>query len=144
MVETREQPQQKDKVGMKTEGAREEQRKSLPKAMGPGHGATAWGGKRRALVPKLSDSSHHHCIFSFLQFRWTLFRLNSHREIISERGLFRDKYGAALLNSIDFSMKGCNISFMIWNRHLQICLGSETVGMRLYHPPANYTTLDKF
>jgi len=40
-VETRGQPQQRDKVGMKTEGAWEEQKKSLPKAMGLGHRTTA-------------------------------------------------------------------------------------------------------
>lgn len=45
MVETRGQPQQKGKVGMKTEGAREEQRKSLPKGLGLGHRTTARGGR---------------------------------------------------------------------------------------------------
>lgn len=45
MVETRGQPQQKDKVGMKTEGAWEEQEKSLPKGTGLGRRATARGGR---------------------------------------------------------------------------------------------------
>lgn len=61
-METRGQPQQKDKVGMKT-GAWEKQRKSLPKGMGLGHGYSMRG-KGRALVLKLSNSSHHHTAFS--------------------------------------------------------------------------------
>lgn len=56
-METRGQPQQKDKVGMKT-GAWEKQRKSLPKGMGLGHGYSMRG-KGRA-----SSSSHHHTAFS--------------------------------------------------------------------------------
>lgn len=47
MVETRGQPQQKDKVGMKTEGAWEEQGKSLPRGMSLGHRATARGGREK-------------------------------------------------------------------------------------------------
>jgi len=41
-------------------------------------------------------------------------------------------------------MKGCKTSFLVWKRGLKICLASETVGMRLYHPLANCITLDEF
>lgn len=80
--------------------------------------------------------------------------MNSHLEVISERGNFKRNMQPfltqnkntflAILHSIDFSMKGHTISFKIWNRGLKICLGSQTVGMHLYHPPVNCITLDEF
>lgn len=56
-METRGQPQQKEKVGMKT-GAWQKQRKSLPKGMGLGH-SYRMRGKGRALVPNLSIIALH-------------------------------------------------------------------------------------
>lgn len=123
-----------------------------------GSGTQSYGmrGKGRALVPKLSDSSRHHTVFSvsYNSAELWLFGLNGHLEVIPERGNFREKYAAistqknntflATLHSIDFPTKGCNTSFMIWSSGLKICLASETVGTHLYHPPANCITLAEF
>lgn len=66
MVETRGQPHQKDKVGTKTEGAQEEQRKALPKGSGT-RSYSMRGKSLSAKVVQLLPSSHS--IFKFLQLR---------------------------------------------------------------------------
>lgn len=110
-METRGQPQQKDKVGMKTGAEREAEEEPAKK-----HGAGTRlqrQGEGKSLSTKVAQLLPlSHCIFSFLSFRWTLFRLNSHSGVISERNmqLFltqnKSTFLARLLNFIDFSMKG--------------------------------------
>lgn len=95
-----------------------------------GSGTQLWvRGKGRALLQKLSNTSHHHTVFSgpYNSEEHWLFGLNRHLEMISEEGNSREKY--VTIPDVEeytfghvskfywfFSMIGSSIFFMSWNR----------------------------
>lgn len=75
-------------------------------------------GKGRALVPKLSDFSHHHTPFSvsYNSDELWLFGLNCHLEVISEKGIFREKYAAISDTELEYIFVHITFYWLLYGR----------------------------